>query len=343
MPGTRPANPLGRSRIGFFVFPIAVLAVLNFLTAPAQGSQDPAGITRAKLRPGDILYADSGNGVDGGFIIKVDPNSGEQTVISAGGNLISPFDVALDAQGQLIVSDSGSCCKLIRIDPGTGQQTVIEDSSRQTLGAPLGLAVGSDGGVLVANAQTLVRWDPSTGAMQTVSSNGNFVAPIGVAIAGSAEVFVLNQAFPPQILRVDPTTGGQVVVSAGGYLHSPQSIVAKNRDLYVSDVADPNGSFGVGRVIHIDARTGLQNIVSEGGNLVGPVGITLNQAGQIVVGDPYTINPNSPDLYDGAIIRIEPGTGAQTLIVRGRGSFVNPRGVAVVPSGLPAMSPPPGF
>jgi hypothetical protein len=57
--------------------------------------------------------------------------------------------------------------------------------------------------------------------------------------------------------------------------------------------------------------------------------------GQLIVADPYTINPQSPELYDGAIIRIDPATGAQTLVTRGRGSFTNPCGVAVVPPALP--------
>jgi len=47
-------------------------------------------------------------------------------------------------------------------------------------------------------------------------------------------------------------------------------------------------------------------VVSEGGILVGPVGIDLNYSGQLVVGDPYTINPESPEVYDGGIIRIDP-------------------------------------
>src|SRR5206468_1135393 len=96
-----------------------------------------------------------------------------------------------------------------------------------------------------------------------------------------------------------------------------------------------DGNFGVGRVIHVDSRSGDQTVVSEGGYLVGPVGIAVDASGQIVVGDPYTINSESPDVYDGGIIRIDPVSGAQTLIARGHGSFVNPRGLAIVPNGTP--------
>src|SRR6266436_3190173 len=51
----------------------------------------------AKLKPGDIVYADSGNAIDGGFIIKVDPATGQKTVISSGGYLQMPFDPVIDA------------------------------------------------------------------------------------------------------------------------------------------------------------------------------------------------------------------------------------------------------
>ena len=61
-------------------------------------------------------------------------------------------------------------------------------------------------------------------------------------------------------------------------------------------------------------KPGTQTVVSEGGNLVGPVGIAVDDNGQLIVGDPYTINPASQDLYDGGVIRIDPSTGAQTLL-----------------------------
>ena len=100
-------------------------------------------------------------------------------------------------------------------------------------------------------------------------------------------------------------------------------------------MATADGTFGIGRVIQVDAQRGTQRVVLEGGALVGPVGIAFDAAGQLIVGDPYTINPQSPDIedggYDGAIIKIEPVSGSQTLLARGQGSFVNPRGVALVP------------
>jgi hypothetical protein len=118
-------------------------------------------------------------------------------------------------------------------------------------------------------------------------------------------------------------------------LKNPQAIAVQGNDLYVTDVATADGNFGTGCVIHVDAQSGAQKMVSQGGELVGPVGIALDANSQLIVGDPYTINPGSPDIaaggYDGGIISIDPLTGIQSLIARGRGSFVNPRGIAIVP------------
>jgi hypothetical protein len=113
-------------------------------------------------------------------------------------------------------------------------------------------------------------------------------------------------------------------------LKVPQAIAFRDDKVFVTDVATSDGNFGVGRVVQIDARTGAQRVLSQGGFLVGPVGIDIGEDGGVLVADPYTINPASPDLFDGGIIRIDPVTGRQELVARGYGSFVNPRGIAVV-------------
>ena len=322
----------GASRSAFSAIVIALLATAIVLAASAK-AQTSIHTASNMLSPGDIVYVDSGDAIQGGFIIKVDPATGQKTVISSGGYLHLPFDVVIDAAGQIIVSDSG---RLLRIDPDTGSQTVIADNSQGNLGSPYGICLNGGGQILAANAQFVVQVDPLTGQTVTVAAGGNFLYPLGLAVAANGELLVLNMAFPAQIVRVNPQNGVQKVISQGGFLNHPQAITISGADIFVTDVATPDGNFGVGRVIHIDAHTGDQAVVAQGINLIGPVGIAVDPNGQLIVGDPYTINPQSPDLadggYDGAIIRIDPSNGAQTLLTRGQGSYVNPRGVAVVPS-----------
>jgi len=286
---------------------------------------------QVSLKPGDIIYADSGDAIQGGFVIKVDPATGEQSVISSGGYLQMPFEPVVDAMGHIVVSDSG---RLIRINPDTGGQTILADNGSGPLGFPYGLAVNRYGNILAANLQAVVLVDAQDGQIGIVSAGGNLLHPLAVAVASNGQIFAVNIGLSRQIIRINPQTGAYWVVSEGGLLKNPQAIAVKGNDLYITDVATSDGNFGIGRVIHVEAQSGTQTVISEGGNLVGPVGIAVDAKGQLIVGDPYTVNPASLDIvdggYDGGIIIIDPVTGAQQLLARGRGSYVNPRGVAVV-------------
>jgi len=286
-----------------------------------------------QFSPGDIVYADSGNAIEGGFIIKVDSKTLKQTVLASGDKLRMPFGVVIDTNGQIVISDSG---RLIHVDPRTRCQTIIADNKGGKLGVPYGIDIDLAGQVVAANAQSVVRVDPANGETTVISDGSNFRAPLAVAAADNGELFVANVAFPGQIIRVNSRNGHQKVISSGGYLNSPRAIVVRGNDIYVTDVVNTNINYGVaGRVIHIDARTGTQRLVTEAQHLVDPVGITVDAIGQLIVGDCSTVNPKSPHLrdggYDGAIIRIDPATGIQTVLVRGQGSYINPRGVAIVP------------
>ena len=307
---TQPARFAGRT------------LAIAFLAAIILSFNSPLLAQGASLNAGDIVYVDSGDAINGGFVMKVDAATGEESVISSGGFLSLPFDVVVAANGHIVVSDSG---RLIGIDPATRTQTLIADNSQGTLGSPYGLTLSPNGLIVAANLQGVIVVDPSNGQIAPFASGGNLVNPLGVALDFNGDVYVLNRSFPPQIVRINAQNGGQKIISKGGYFKSPQSIAIDGDNLYVTDVATSDGNFGVGRVIQINTRSGKQRVVAEAGNLVGPVGIAVDNAGQLIVGDPYT----GADL-EGAIIHINPLTSAQNIIAHGQGSTVNPRGVAIV-------------
>jgi len=89
------------------------------------------------LNPGDIIITDQNTIGSGcapspgcGGLIKVDPTTGVQTAIASGGLFFNPFDVVMDANGDLIVAEpngSGGCpnfgCgSIFRVDPSNGNQ-----------------------------------------------------------------------------------------------------------------------------------------------------------------------------------------------------------------------------
>jgi len=285
---------------------------------------------RAKLYPGDIVCADSGDALHRGLIIKIEPHTGAQTVISSAGHLRMPFGLVIDARGRIIVSDSG---RLIRIAPETGLQTIIADqNSGGRLGFACGLATSREGDILAANLREVVRVDAVTGQIRSVSARRSFRYTLGVAVGGRGELFVLNLASHAELIRVNLRNGVQVVLARGRYLRRPQAIAASGDNIYIADVAAAGANSGAGRVIHVDARTGAQSLLSEGKYLTRPAGIAVDGNGQVIVADPCTAHRRGVPAFEGGIIRIDPSTGAQALVARGQGSLVNPRGVAVVPT-----------
>ena len=300
----------------------AVLVALSLGTAH--------GTDAARNNHSEIVFTDSQAAV-----LMADSVSGGPMVVAAGQKLIQPFGIAVANNGELLVSDTG-CMGLLGVDPVSKSQRVV--SSGGSLGVPFGIAVERDGTILVANAQALLRIDQASGA-QTIASSGQlFRAPIAVAVAANGQIFVVDLL--GSVIQVDPATGAQSLVASGGYLKRPQGIAVSGDHIYVTDVGTSDGNFGLGRIIHINFQTRQQSVLSEGGYLVGPVGIAVADAGDLVIGDPYTINPQSLDLadggFDGAIIRVNRANGSQNLVARGRENFVNPRCVAIVNSAAAA-------
>lgn len=115
-------------------------------------------------------------------VLRVDRNSGAESVVVQGGHLVSPGGIALSGDGHLLVVDFGSD-KVVHLDPATGHQHVI--ASDGNLKAPVDIAVDAQGKILVVDlvGDKLVRIEPSTG-QQTVLAHGGVLAGIR-----SVEVF----------------------------------------------------------------------------------------------------------------------------------------------------------
>jgi sugar lactone lactonase YvrE len=108
----------------------AATSTLDLLFQPENVSVDATG---------QILVADRGGGGNPSRVIKVDPITGEQSVVPNLGSFDTAIGIALDANGRLLVSDMGPLDALYRLDPITGIQTLI--TSGGTFVTPRGLAV----------------------------------------------------------------------------------------------------------------------------------------------------------------------------------------------------------
>lgn len=279
------------------------------------------------LNPGDILVVDEGGSGVRGKIIRVDPVTGAQTVVSEGGLLQIPSGITVDAAGQILVTDSYGCgspeavCAVIRIDPTTGTQAVVSQFGLFT--SPFGIAVDGQGQIVVTQSRSastgVLRVDPATGAQTIVTGEGFISDAVGVAVAAPGQLIVTNggQGIPAAVISVDPTTGVQTPIAIGPGGPCINTVLGCPAGVAI----EADGSLLVANqigVVRIHPATGAVTSVTPHGLLTVPYGVAIEATGQIIVAD-----------FE-RIIRVDPATGAQSVVSEG-GNFVNPIGVAIIP------------
>jgi hypothetical protein len=294
----------------------------SFVTALLLGSGSLAycGGTVQRQERLEIVFTDSQ-----AALFKADSTGQSPVLFASGQKLEQPFGICVGNNGQYLVTDTG-CMALIAVDPVTGVQQTV--ASGGILSVPFGIAAERAGTVLIANGQQIIRVDPQSGSQSVAATGGLLRVPIAVAVGENGNIFVAD--IMGSVVRINSRTGQQTLLASGGLLKCPQGIAVHGNDIFVTDVATADGNFGVGRIVRINALSGRQSIAAEGNYLVGPVGISIENSGNLIIADPYTINPDSADLFDGGIVRVNPSTGEQLLMARGKDNFVNPRCVAVV-------------
>jgi hypothetical protein len=177
----------------------------------------------------------------------------------------------------------------------------------------------------------VVRSNPVTGALEEISRNGGqgnlFEHPYDIAVApGGGSLYVVDMgafaqgptpAADGRVIRVDPATGAQSLVSQGGELVDPAGIaVAPDGTLFVVE------NVGVGpaqnpAVVRIDPASGAQSVLTRGGNLCYPFGIAIEPSGNLIVTDFGDLvggtNPIDCPQDFGSVVRVNPA-GAQQIL-----------------------------
>ncbi len=159
--------------------------------------------------------------IDGGTdeVVRIDPASGDQTVVVGGFNLAS--DLAVAPGGDVVVVDRDDK-KLLRVDPDAGSVSLIRDFAGDLV-EPRGVAVEDDGDIIMVGrhgvAEVVWRIDPISGddeqiAFEVLCNIGCITLLVDVAIAPDGGILVLD--LDDGVFRVDPLTGEFVLMGVLG-------------------------------------------------------------------------------------------------------------------------------
>ncbi len=284
------------------------------------------------LEPGDLIVADFNGAFGGpigtpagGRIIKVDSGTGAQTMISSGNLLDAPYDVAIDAAGNIIVLDKDTSVagQIIKVNPADGSQTVISEGGLFV--NPMGIAIDAAGSIIVADQLSggtggILKVDPVTGAQTVLSSGNPLDYPGDVTIDGAGDIYVASQGSCCgylDIIMVDPANGNKTVISSGTLTTWFSGIVIDDTadNIFVGEIYYYNG------IIKVDPATGAQTLLANGSPFQDPYQLDIDLAGNLVVAD-------SGWWGIGSIIKVDPTSGAKTVISSG-GLLVDPAGIVV--------------
>jgi len=268
-----------------------------------------AAETFKPIKPGDILIADSN-----GAIMKFEPRSGGLTLLASGWPLVQPFAITVDAQGRIVVTDTGSRA-VIRINPAQGTREIVAAIP----GLPFGLAVNDAGDIFVANAETVLRIKAGTKSASMFAAGNPLKIPLGVAVAPDGNLFVADAS--GCVVKVDTSNRAKTLISRGQPLAQPVGIAFDaSGDLLVADSV-------AACVVRINPTTRIPRVISQGVNLRTPVSVGVEKDGSILTGDPDAFG------FVGGIIRVDPVSGIQIPLMHGQGDYANPRGFVVIRTG----------
>lgn len=146
-------------------------------------------------------------------IFRVDGVTGDRILLSSaiagsGPNFVNPRNLALDASGQILVSDSNvspaAPGMIFRVDPLTGARTIVASDTvgaGRDLEVPVGLGIDQNGNIIVLDFAPgiILSIDPTTGDRAIVSSSQQGT---GLSFAGPSSIVVIPVPEPSTALLV---------------------------------------------------------------------------------------------------------------------------------------------
>ncbi len=282
-----------------------------------------------------------------------------------------PSGIAYSPTGELFLAETRTH-RVRKVDTqgristvaGTGEEGFSGDGGpaiAAELDSPQTVAVDSHGNVFVADAHNhrVRRLDGRTGIISTVAGGGTgkltdphasatsvaLILPVAVAMDAAGDLFVVD-AGAHEVLRVDSTTGGVLIVAGNGQqgdsgdggpavdalIDAPSSLAIDSAgNLYL---ADPHNH----RVRRVDAVTGrISTVPGTAGAFALPRGIVLSAAGELFVSDSGAQRVLRVLLH-GSSVAAFAGSGAQAfagdLGAATAAALDSPAALAISPDGL---------
>jgi DNA-binding beta-propeller fold protein YncE len=321
------------------------LLLLGLAGVLATGAS-PHGLAHAGGDGALVVDADAGLNLSG-TLFWVDAGDGARTILTDFGDANlgptgrDPVGVVADAAGLVLVVDRTGGPKgmgtLVRVDPMTGRRSLISDFSDRGQGPtgarPSGLAMEVAGTVLVVDPSAgrelhgaLFRVHPAKGNRKMLSDFGDPRQgptgddPVALALEASGAILVVDPSLggAGALFRVDPATGARSIVSdfgdpAQGPTGKAPSGVAVERSGTIL-VVDPSGGPQLrGALFRVDPLTGARVVLSDFGDAVQ--GVTGVSPAQLAIEASGAVLVTDPGLGDGgALFRVDPVTGARTLL-----------------------------
>jgi sugar lactone lactonase YvrE len=271
----------------------------------------------ALAAPGDIYVTDQSLTSPTGAIFRVDPNTGERTLLASGPPLSDPADITFAPGGDLLVADPGAKA-LLRVDPVSGAVSVAVSGGK--LEQPWGVVATRSNRGYVADlgapgaAGSVFRVNPRSGAKAQLA--GSLVDPLRLALDRDASLLLTDTG---SVTRVDPASGALTAFASGAPLSHPRGVaVDASGVVFVVDQGPP------GTLYRIDPPA-PPTPLAVGAPFAAPDDVAVEPGGTLLVADPEAGAGSA-----GALIRIDPATGARSIIASGP-PFADPVGVAVSP------------
>uniref|UniRef100_UPI003D6A70B5 LamG-like jellyroll fold domain-containing protein n=1 Tax=Kordia sp. TaxID=1965332 RepID=UPI003D6A70B5 len=192
-----------------------------------------------------------------------------ETIETLGSGFSSPFEVAVESNGKILILDTGNnAIKRMNAD-GTGIETLGSGFS-----SPTGVAVQSNGEILIADVfnNLIKRMNADGTGIETLGSGFN--VPTGVAVQSNGEILIAD-TYNHAIKRMN--ADGTDIVTLGSGFNRPRGVAVQSDGTIL--VAD-GGNNSIKRM-NADGT----NIVTLGSGFNDPYRVAVQPDGKILVAD----------------------------------------------------------